>query len=606
MLRQERLSHHQFEIQPEDASSTLLKTASDGEQKGDSEFQSSQAFPQLSSGMATGMLEDHDYWTHGQETVRSNVEVKPECTEPSNIMTEDWQESQPFRGGLNQNEQRKISSSCSWGDILKRLKKGESPADGVTEKEDGLLYLCPYCLKQTETLSEMYQHKVCDHRLQASFRCVVENCRQVFQSLGEYEKHALKHRQHAFICTICNEHFETIDLIIIHKGSAHGKVHRMDGNHCNICHKSFSTRETLDKHAARTPHHYQCKFCGKVYKSKADQHDHELRHTSQKSFLCDICGSKFINKLSMSRHRLSHKQLRPFHCDQCEASFNKKEHLRRHQLSKHSDDKPFACSHTGCDRRFKRKDKLAEHEKMHSNDKPFMCDICGRGYRYKEGLRYHKKTHQRARQYTCSECNTQFTRPWMLRSHLTTVHHKDIKNSHAYQCEHCGKSFARPERVKRHMEKDHNEQPAWKYFCSSCKKGFPGDKSYRSHMLKLHPPGVEQAMKKKVRANMAAVKSETQKLEPIQNVLHAVERMPSVPALTPTEQSYPEPLLVVEGGAALQHPPVSWPSQAQEIIVQSVQGQRGQPGTVYPGVQVLKLHTRTASTSGDFWPHHCC
>ena len=47
--------------------------------------------------------------------------------------------------------------------------------------------------------------------------------------------------------------------------------------------------------------------------------------------------------------------------------------------ARHSDERPFACDHMGCEATFKRKDKLKEHVTFkHLAKKPHKCDVCGK------------------------------------------------------------------------------------------------------------------------------------------------------------------------------------------------------------------------------------
>ncbi|KAE8219817.1 hypothetical protein CF319_g6559 [Tilletia indica] len=58
---------------------------------------------------------------------------------------------------------------------------------------------------------------------------------------------------------------------------------------------------------------------------------------------------------------------RPFHCEHpgCNKSFKKRNKLNRHILS-HTDERKYICQHPGCDKKFLRSQHLAAHQQTHS------------------------------------------------------------------------------------------------------------------------------------------------------------------------------------------------------------------------------------------------
>ena len=60
--------------------------------------------------------------------------------------------------------------------------------------------------------------------------------------------------------------------------------------------------------------------------------------------------------------------------------------------------KPYACDHEGCGKRFAEASKLTAHKHTHTGEQPYTCDHEGCGKRFSESgnLARHKRTHMAA------------------------------------------------------------------------------------------------------------------------------------------------------------------------------------------------------------------
>lgn len=55
-------------------------------------------------------------------------------------------------------------------------------------------------------------------------------------------------------------------------------------------------------------------------------------------------------------------------------------------------EKPYECSHEGCNKRFTEYSSLYKHQVVHSGAKPYTCNHCGKLYRQVSTLAMHKRT----------------------------------------------------------------------------------------------------------------------------------------------------------------------------------------------------------------------
>ena len=162
------------------------------------------------------------------------------------------------------------------------------------EKND-ISYLCPFCVKVHKSLIDCYKHVTSAHNMVAAFQCIRKGCRQVFGHVHDYERHTELHRQAAFVCRVCNFHFEEMLDAVSHKSSAHRALHQTEINRCDLCNRTFATKEALAKHVAMDKHHHQCDQCGKVRTGQT------IQLLKCRSFWEDLCDSNVaINKVILT------------------------------------------------------------------------------------------------------------------------------------------------------------------------------------------------------------------------------------------------------------------------------------------------------------------
>lgn len=93
----------------------------------------------------------------------------------------------------------------------------------------------------------------------------------------------------------------------------------------------------------------------------------ESSQNDEKQFACAACNKSFKLKSTLMQHERIHLDSRPFICNynnSCHKSFRQKSHLIQHSRI-HFDTKPFTCRFNGCGKSFRQKAILSQHERIH-------------------------------------------------------------------------------------------------------------------------------------------------------------------------------------------------------------------------------------------------
>ncbi|QRW16826.1 C2H2 zinc finger [Rhizoctonia solani] len=203
--------------------------------------------------------------------------------------------------------------------------------------------------------------------------------------------------------------------------------------------------------------------------------------------------------------------------------------------------KPYACTHAGCYKSYRKPSRLQEHERSHTGERPFVCSECGNSYLRDSHLRAHIRSHLPSSALigtrvdidpTCgtrglcensSDANMRSkildrTTPpssrisyppgrktvqvhamylgfWQAQRITTSHSRQSSPGTKPYRCEHtgCTKSFATNQKLKSHT-KVHD---ATRYACAhpdcsndsaSTPVQFPTWSLLQEHMRSAHPP----------------------------------------------------------------------------------------------------------------------
>ncbi|XP_036949766.1 zinc finger protein 436-like [Acanthopagrus latus] len=171
--------------------------------------------------------------------------------------------------------------------------------------------------------------------------------------------------------------------------------------------------------------------------------DDEIQ-TGVRPFGCLVCGKRYRWKNSLTDHNRLHAEEKPFSCSECKKSFQWKIHLVRH-MRIHTGEKPFSCS--VCGEKFAKKQLWRRHLAVHTGEKPYCCSVCRKRFTRKDSLRLHSVVHTGKKPFSCSVCRKEFTRKDSLRLH-SAVH----TGEKTFSCSVCGKGFAVKFNLRRHLK----------------------------------------------------------------------------------------------------------------------------------------------------------
>ena len=99
-----------------------------------------------------------------------------------------------------------------------------------------------------------------------------------------------------------------------------------------------------------------------------------------------ICNKKYKTKRLLKDHEFLHSDIKPFKCDLCPRAYYRQSCLKVHKAI-HKGEKPFECNF--CHERFILKTYLSGHLRKHTGERPYGCDQCDKAYKWKSHLRDH-------------------------------------------------------------------------------------------------------------------------------------------------------------------------------------------------------------------------
>ena len=131
-------------------------------------------------------------------------------------------------------------------------------------------------------------------------------------------------------------------------------------------------------------------------------------------FECKTCNKRFKLKHHLKDHERIHTGEVPFKCKICSKRFKQIGHLKQHEII-HTGEFPYECK--ACKKRFNQISNLKRHERIHTGEVPFECKTCGKRFRQKITLIKHERIHTGEVPYECETCQKRFKTGSNLRAH---------------------------------------------------------------------------------------------------------------------------------------------------------------------------------------------
>ena len=222
---------------------------------------------------------------------------------------------------------------------------------------------------------------------------------------------------------------------------------------------------------------YKCNNCGSVLESKSDINNHQTSHGHQDFTIIEVDPPSPVKTetiLSESEQKIfDQENTKIFHCDDCSQTFGSASSLVYHKKSIHQLSS-FHCPETGCDKKFKLKSLLKNHQKTHSDQRQYACDQCDKSFKTRSNLTTHQVVHDQESKFFCEECGQQFKHRTSLAAHIRW--HKGEKE---YKCPYCPKTFNQKGNLKEHTRIHTGDRP---FKCEVCSRSFTTSSQHRLHM----------------------------------------------------------------------------------------------------------------------------
>ncbi|XP_067636571.1 zinc finger protein 660-like [Eurosta solidaginis] len=255
-------------------------------------------------------------------------------------------------------------------------------------------------------------------------------------------------------------------------------------HNCHICNKTFTQSRYLARHLKRH------KKWGEQHEMSVIPKHNEKTIKKALNSVCELCEQTFSTPASLEKHnRIMHETTQPkesvqktinLPCDLCDITYSTLASLERHQRLEHSTElakepmKQHSCEF--CDKTFEGPFMLKSHiQSVHTKARPYRCPKCDKSYTTPSGLKEHRYRSRNDKVYKCPYCPLKFCFSSDVVKHKKNVH-KEMK---PHVCDICGASFSLKYLLKIHQAIHTGVKP---YKCDHCEKCFYRRGQQRIHM----------------------------------------------------------------------------------------------------------------------------
>lgn len=263
-------------------------------------------------------------------------------------------------------------------------------------------------------------------------------------------------------CKICQEPFDTLQLIAVHLVEKHNKSLNLNAEIgmqtfklgeekwvCAICGAKEPCLRALSRHTSKHYHKFTCETCGRSYVNKESLMKHivashtegklcarckkvfpsckarrEHMETSRRCWpnTCSFCGERFLTKKLKYEHlsAVHGEQQKSSHtCPICGEVFDKWRTYRIHYVISHTEQN-YECPYCGL--KFDTLRGYESHKVVHTKEKSFPCTVCSKAFGRRKNLIQHMWIHSEYKRFECKMCNKQFNQRVSWKTHMKSYH----------------------------------------------------------------------------------------------------------------------------------------------------------------------------------------
>lgn len=248
--------------------------------------------------------------------------------------------------------------------------------------------------------------------------------------------------------------------------------------------KKEKTQDRKNKKVTRV-----CEICGKQIVNGPKAYElHLLSHdpSNPKLYECSFCDRQFRVKKSLIQHQNIHENIKPYNCQYCEETFFNNQAKLHHERRIHTFHKPYKCE--PCEKSFYTKNEINVHTKRkHTRLLNIICDICNKGFISTNDLKAHRPIHDDLRPFQCDICGKAYPRKSSLHVH-SKIHQVNKK---IITCPICNAIFYQIQVFRNHVTTAHPSDRktmaslTQDLTCYVCDTSYPDGPAFKRH-LNIH------------------------------------------------------------------------------------------------------------------------